>query len=317
MEPNGSLWLPDQASTLAPAIDWLFNFVNYVSLVFFLGVVGAMLFLVWRYRRRSPADRPAPVKESKLLEASWIVVPTILVLLVFTWGFQTFVRIGVSPPDAYEIRVRGYQWAWDFYYPEGFKTTNEIYVPVGRPVRMLMDSQDVLHSFFIPAFRVKHDVLPNRYTSVWFEATKEGTYDIFCTEFCGNSHAYMLGKVRVVDQNTFNEWVESGGLGELPTDPVELGRILYRKNACNTCHSIDGTPGTGPTWKGLWGSAAHPTSAGPVSVTGVDGENYLRESILQPGAKIAQGFPNVMPSNYSQLPSDQLDGLIAYIKTLQ
>ena len=314
MEPNGSLWLPESASTLAPAIDWLFNFVNYVSLVFFVGVVGAMLFLVFRYRRRSPADRPAPVKESKLLEASWIVVPTILVLLVFTWGFQTFVRIGISPPDAYEIRVRGYQWAWDFYYPEGFKTTNEIYVPVGRPVRMLMDSQDVLHSFFIPAFRVKHDVLPNRYTSVWFEATKEGTYDIFCTEFCGNAHSSMLGKVHVVDQNAFNDWVESGGAGDVSgLSPEQYGQLLWKQKACNTCHSVDGTPGTGPTWKGLFGQAGHPTSAGPVMVD----ENYLRESILQPGAKVVQGYANVMPANYSQLPSEQLDALVAYIKTLQ
>ncbi len=314
MEDKGTLWLPEQASTLAPTIDWLFNFVNYVSLILFLMVVGGMLYFAYRFRRRSPNDRPAPIKESKLLEASWIVVPTILSLMVFTWGFKGYIKLNTSPPDAYEIQVSGFQWGWNFTYPEGFSTAGEIYVPVGRPVRILMSSTDVLHSFFIPAFRVKQDVLPNRYSAVWFEATKTGVYDIFCTEYCGTSHSGMLGKVHVVSQNAFQDWVETGGMGDLNQLPLpEQGAILSRKNACLTCHSVDGSRMTGPTWQGLYGTTGHPTDKGPVTVD----ENYLRESILAPGAKIVQGYGNVMPANYSSLTDDQLNALVAYIKTLQ
>ena len=314
MEDRGSLWLPEGTSTLAPAIDWLFNFVNFVSVILFVLVVGTMLYFVHKYRRRAPNERPAPITESKALELSWIVVPTILCLLVFTWGFKTFIRIGVAPPDAYEIQVRAQQWYWEFTYPEGFKTTGEIYVPEGRPVRLLMNSADVLHSFYIPSFRVKHDVIPGRYTSVWFEATKTGVYDVFCTEYCGTQHSYMGAKVHVVGQNEFNEWVETGGVGDLATLPLEQqGKIYASKLACVTCHSVDGAAGTGPTWKGLFGQAGHATSAGPVTAD----ENYLRESILMPGAKIAQGYGNVMPANYSTLSADQVDALIAYMKTLQ
>jgi cytochrome c oxidase subunit II len=310
---EGSLWLPPQASTLAPAIDWLFNYVTWVSFVIFVGVMLATAYLLYKYRRREADEVPTPPEESKALEIAWVVIPTILVLTLFTWGFKTFVRVGVAPPDAYEIRVRGYQWAWDYYYPDGSNTTNEFYVPVGRPIRMLMDSQDVLHSFFVPAFRVKHDVLPNRYTSVWFEATQEGVFDVFCTEYCGTSHSYMLGKVHVVSQDEFNELAERAFQADMSgMTPEQRGEVLYRSKACNTCHSVDGSAATGPTWKGLFG-AQRPTSAGTV----VADENYLREAILAPGAKIVQGYQNVMPANYSTLKPEDLDGLIAYIKTLQ
>ena len=206
-----SLWHPPSASTVAPSVDAIFNFVNYVSYVFFIGVVAAIVYFVVRYRRRSHDDRPAPVVESKWLEISWIIVPTILCLVVFTWGFKVFVRLNVAPPDAYEIRVQGLQWNWKFNYPEGFSVSKDFYVPVNRPVRLLMDSQDVLHSFYVPAFRVKQDVLPNRYSAVWFEATQVGVYDVFCTEYCGTTHSGMIGKVHVVDQDTYNKWVEAGG----------------------------------------------------------------------------------------------------------
>lgn len=309
-----SFWLPTQASTLSGDVDWIFNFVTYVSTVLFLLVVGAMVYLVFKYRRREASQVPTPPEESKWLELTWIVIPTILVLMVFTWGFKTFIQLQVPPPDAYEVRVKGFQWGWTFTYPEGFQSTNEAYVPVGRPVRFVMDSQDVLHSFFIPAMRVKQDVLPNRYTSVWFEGTQQGVFDIFCTEFCGTSHAAMIGKLHVVDQNAFTAWAETGGVGNLATlPPEEQGKVLYTKNACNTCHSIDGSPMVGPTWKGLYGQTGHGTSAGSVTVD----DNYLRESILQPGAKVTNGFANVMPANYSTMPSEQVDALIAYIKSLQ
>lgn len=310
MEDKGTLWLPEQASTLAPTIDWLFNFVNLVSLILFIGVIGGMLYFVYRFRRRSADERPAPIKESVWLEASWIVIPTILVLLVFTWGFRAFIEINVAPPDSYEIQAVGYQWGWRFTYPnDACQTAGEIYAPVGRPVRMVMSATDVLHSFFIPSFRVKQDVLPNRYTSVWFEATKTGTFDIFCTEYCGTQHSGMIGKIHVVNQNEFNEWLE-GGCGAAEVGP-EWGETLARQNGCMTCHSVDGSSGVGPTWQGLYGKTGHPTNDGAVTVD----ENYLRESILVPGAKVVQGYQNVMPP-YSHLSEDQLASIIAYIKTL-
>ena len=308
-----SLWLPPQGSTLASSIDWIFYFVTNVSAIFFVLVVGAMAILVYKYRRREAGEVPSPPEESKILELTWIVIPTILVLLVFTWGFKTYIKLQVAPPDAYEVRVKGFQWGWTFTFPEGFQATNEIYVPVGRPIRFVMDSQDVLHSFYIPAMRVKQDVLPNRYSSVWFEGTQTGVFDIFCTEYCGTSHSYMIGKLHVVDQGTFNEWAETGGVGDIASLPLEeQGAILSKKNACQTCHSVDGSAGTGPTWKGLY-EKSHATSAGTV----VADENYLRESILNPGAKIVQGYANVMPANYSTLPGEQVDAMIAYIKTLK
>lgn len=312
MGDNGSLWNPPQASTMAPAVDAIFDFVTYTSYVIFLGVLITMVYFIVKYRRRSADDRPAPVVESKWLEISWIIVPTILVLVVFTWGFQVFVRLNVAPPDAYEIRVQGLQWNWKYDYPEGFSVSKDFYVPVNRPVRLLMDSQDVLHSFYIPAFRVKQDVLPNRYSAVWFEATQVGVYDVFCTEYCGTSHSGMIGKIHVVDQDTYNAWVEAGGDLQGGT-PEQIGQRIFNQQGCATCHSVDGSRIVGPTFKGLFGKTGHGTSGGAVTVD----ENYLRESILNPGAKIVTGYPPAMPNNYSTLKAAQVDGLIAYIKTLQ
>ena len=308
---DATIWLPEQASTLAPEIDWLFYFVYWTSVILFVGVVGAMLYFAYRYRRQRPGERPAPVKENKLLEISWIVVPTILVLVVFTWGFQSFIKIGTAPPNAYEINVEGQQWNWNFTYANGTSITNELHVPANRPVRLKMSSTDVIHSFFVPAFRVKHDVLPDRYTYLWFEATKPGTYKAFCTEYCGTQHSAMDAKVVVHEQEEFKQWLKTGGgVADLP--PAEYGKILYERQGCNACHSLDGSSSVGPTWQGLYGTTAHQMSNGE-AVT-VD-ENYLREAIVEPGAKIVAGFGNNMPANYSELSERQLTALIEFIKT--
>lgn len=304
--------MPEAASTLAPSIDSLFYFVTWTSAILFSGVVAAMVYFAFRYRRRQAAEVPVPIKESKLLELTWTVIPTILVLIVFTWGFKTYIKIGVAPPEAYEIRVTGKKWLWEFAYPNGTTSVGELHVPVDRPVKLTMNSVDVIHSFFVPAFRVKHDVIPNRYTQVWFQPTRTGEFDVFCTEYCGTSHSGMLAKVIVQTQEEFNEWVETGGtdLGDMP--PVELGQMLYTKLACNSCHSLDGSPGVGPTWQGLFGKTGHPTSAGPVTVD----ENYLREAITQPAAKVVEGYQPVMPP-YPNLSEAELAGLIAFIKEQQ
>ncbi len=310
MGDTGSFWLPESASTIASEVDGLFLFVTWVSTILFVGVIGAMIYFAYRYRRQSPDDRPTPVHESKLLEISWIVVPTILVLLVFNWGFKSFVKMNVSPPNAYEIQAEAWKWNWLFEYPNGTQS-DTLYVPEGRPVKITMSSRDVIHSFFVPAFRVKQDVLPNRYTSVWFEATDPGTYDLFCTEYCGTNHSDMITKTKVVSQQEFSDWVESGG-GATDDMPLpQLGERLYRQQGCNACHSLDGSRMVGPTWEGLYGKQNHAMADG--STVTAD-ENYLREAILEPGAKIVEGYSNVMPANYQSLSERELSALIAYMK---
>ncbi len=304
----GDFWLPEAASTMAPKIDSLFTFVNVVSGILLVGVVAAMLWFMYRYRRQDPAERPSPVKESKLLEISWIVIPTILVLLVFNWGFKSFVAQKTIPENAYEIRVQARSWGWSFEYPNGV-TTDTLYVPADEPVKTTMSSQDVIHSFYVPAFRVKQDVLPNRYTSVWFEATKEGTYDLFCTEYCGRNHSEMDAEVKVVSRARFDEWLESAGTPDDIPLP-ELGEKLYTQQGCQGCHSLDGSDMVGPTWKGLYGKTDHQMADG--STVTADA-NYLRESILQSGAKVVEGYQNVMPS-YASLSEREVTGLVEFIK---
>jgi cytochrome c oxidase subunit 2 len=293
---------------MAPEVDSLFNFVTVVSTILLVGVVAAMLWFIYRYRRQDPAERPAPVQESRVLEISWIVIPTILVLLVFNWGFKSFVKQKTIPPDAYEIRVQAQSWSWLFEYPNG-ATSDTLYVPANKPVKTTMSSRDVIHSFFVPAFRVKQDVLPNRYTSVWFEATEKGTYDLFCTEYCGRGHSEMGAAVKVVSQERFDEWVESAGTPEDIPLP-QLGEQLYEQRGCQGCHSLDGSQMVGPTWEGLYGTTGREMSDG--STVTVD-ENYLRTSILKSSAKIVQGYQNVMPS-YAGLSEREVTGLVEFIK---
>ncbi len=310
MNDNGTLWLPEGASTLAPYIDSLFYFVYWASVILFVGTMAAMFYFVWKYRRRDHAEQPEKVKENIIMEASWIVVPTILVLVIFVWGFQAFIRVGTAPPDSYEIRVTASQWLWRFTYPNGTQTTNELHVPVDRPVELVMSSTDVIHSLFIPSFRVKFDVLPNRYTTLWFQATDEGEYDIFCTEYCGTQHSGMLATVVVESQGDFNEWVVTGGIDPSTLSPVEYGAALYEQQACNTCHSLDGSRLTGPSMQGLYGSTEQLADGTTVEVD----DNYLRRSILEPGADIVAGYANVMPPSYSMLSEQEVSALIAFIE---
>ncbi len=313
MEGSGGLWLPGGHSTLSPSVDALFNFVNIVSLILFLGVVFVMVFLAYRFRRRGPNDRPTPVKENKAMEIAWIAVPTILVLVTFFWGFTVYVKIQVAPPDSYLINVTGRQWSWAFQYPNGAQTVNEIHVPVNRPVRLQMSSEDVLHSLFIPVFRVKQDVLPNRYSYVWFEATDVGEYPLFCTEYCGTSHSGMWAKVVVESQEEFDAWLKKQPAGGADLPPAEYGALLYAQQGCQACHSVDGSTKIGPSFKGIFGHEQPMEGGATVEVD----ENYLRESILQPNAQVVAGFPPVTPSSYSNLEEAQITALVEYIKTLK
>lgn len=314
---NG-LWLPPQWSTTAHEIDGIFNFILITGTVLTLLVSAAILYFVWRYRRRSHADRPVDVHESKALEMIWIVVPTLLVLVVFFWGFRAYVGTAIPPDNAVTVHVTAKKWAWAFEYrhPDGRPIAQgfgEIVVPVGQPVRLQMISQDVLHSFYVPEFRIKHDVLPNRQTFVWFEAPREGVYQVVCTEYCGTAHSNMGAKIRVVSVPAFNAYLRNGFLpGEQPPamSPADLGETLYTGRNCNTCHSIDGSAGVGPTWQGLWGAARPGSDAGEVN------DAYIAQSIVAPQAYLAPGFAGGMPSYEGQLDETQQAAIAAYIRSI-
>lgn len=310
MGENGSSWLPEASSSFAGEIDALFNFVLVASTILFVAVVASMIYFVIRYRRRSDDYVPVPDPDNKWLEMASIVLPTILVLILFTWGFRLFITLSTAPPDSYEITVRGMQWFWEFEYSNGVISVNDLYVPIDTPVKLNMSSDDVLHSFFVPEFRVKQDVLPNRYTSLWFEATAAGEYRIYCTEYCGTQHSAMLGRVIASPQAEFDEWLESQNQ-DLP--PIELGEMLFTQYSCNACHSITGTRGVGPALNGIFGTTR--TFEDGTSVEADD--NYLRDSIVNPGVRISQGFPPAMPATFGSLTARQIDGLIAFIKSLE
>lgn len=306
---GGTMWLPPQSSTTAHVIDSAFYFILWSSTILTIGVAIGMGWLAWKYRRKSHAEHPRPVHESKWLEISWSVIPTILVMVVFFWGFRAYVDTSLAPSDAYEIRVNGQKWFWTFEYPNGMITQNEVVVPAGQPIKFVMSATDVLHSFFVPAFRIKHDVVPNRYTYVWFDAPEEGVYQVVCTEFCGTGHSNMGAKIRVVGRDAFYEYLASGGGGGEDIPPAEFGEELYTSRSCNTCHSIDGSSLVGPTWQGSWGAER------PGSESGVVDDNYVRQSIVEPGAYITEGFPPSMPP-YDFLTDAEIRGLTAYIREI-
>jgi len=314
MDTTATFWLPTAGSTVAGDVDSLFMFIFWMSTFFFLLILGMIIFFSVRYRRRrGDAERlDTGMSHSRALEALWIGIPLILVMIIFGWGFRGYMRMRVVPANALEVKVTGQKWFWSFEYPEGATTVNELVVPEGQAVKLLMSSQDVIHSFYVPAFRIKQDVLPNRYTVTWFEATKAGDYDLFCAEYCGTKHSEMLGKVRVLPHREYTAWLEEAAFSGEGMSPVDLGQKLYVSKACITCHTIDGRPGNGPTFQNLFGHSAEMADG---SVIEVD-ENYIRESILSPRAKIVAGFQPIMPTYQGLLKDREIDALVAYIKTL-
>jgi len=311
---TGGAWMPEQASTTAAAVDQIFYFILYLSAFFFVSIVGAMVFFVIKYRRRSDADRTSPIEGSTPLEIAWAVIPGLILVGMFVWGFRAYIDLSVPPAEALEVRVTAQRWSWSFDYPNaGITTTNELVIPAGQPVRLTMSSTDVIHSFFVAAFRVKKDVLPNRYTVVWFEATEPGTYDLQCAEYCGTEHSGMLGKVVVKTEAEFRAWLDSGGgMSGEGMSSVEFGEQLFKKQGCATCHSIDGRKKTGPSLLDKFGSEER---FGDGSTVIID-DNYIRESMVAPRAKLVIGYAPVMPTYAGRLNDRQINALIDYVKSL-
>ncbi|WP_020401591.1 cytochrome c oxidase subunit II [Gracilimonas tropica] len=312
----GSLFdfmLPELKSPMTGATtDALMGFIHIVSFIILAGVTIAMIYFAIKYRRRSEDDETPLITHNNKLEITWSVIPLLLVFVVFGWGYKGWLNLKTVPDNAYEIHVSAYKWGWTFKYENGAQVGNEVHVPAGRPIKLVMQSQDVLHSFFVPDYRIKQDVLPNRYTYVWFQADETGESQVFCTEYCGTSHSNMLAKVIVHTENDFEAWLEEQGTGGGGT-PEERGEQLVGLQGCASCHSMDGSDGIGPTWQGLWGKERNFESAASVSAD----ENYIRESILNPSAKIVEGYQNQMVSYEGRLSDDDISDIIAYIKTLE
>lgn len=327
--PHGEIvrgWTPRSASTLSDGTDWVFNFITYWNYAFFLGVVGAMGYFTYKFLRKSDADRTEKVKDSVAMEMFWVIFPTLLVMVVFVLGAKDYVRQRVVPNNAYEIQVTAFQWGWSFTYPNGAQS-DSLVVPANTPVRMVMTSKDVIHSFYIPDFRVKQDVIQNRYSYVWFNAPKptlqydrpndstlvlkrvDRAHILHCTEYCGKDHSNMNRSVNVMPMRDFEAWIEKIGGVEAT---VEGGMQVY-KAKCASCHSVDGSKIVGPTWKGMWG-ASHSMTDGSSAM--VD-ENYIRESILNPNAKVVSGFPPVMTNFTGLIRDDEIAALIVYMKSLK
>lgn len=309
---DSSFWLPPASSTTAVEVDPLFYFILYVSAALFALVVGLMTWFGIRYRRRGKDVLTTSHDHSLALEITWTLIPTIVIMVIFVWGFEGFLKLHVIPHDAMEIKVTAQRWSWQFDYPEGALSVNNLVVPVNKPVKLLLSSRDVIHSFFVPNFRIKMDVLPNRYTHAWFEATYIGEFNLFCTEYCGKGHSEMIGKVTVLSEEDYLAWLDAS-FNEGEDLPLEdYGMLLYTQRACITCHSIDGSIVEGPSFKGRYGTELLMTDGSKVMMD----ENYIRESILNPRAKIANGFEPVMPTFQGTLKDRQIDALIAYIKVL-
>jgi cytochrome c oxidase subunit 2 len=301
---------PEPASSIAGSVDAFFFFLVGLSLSF-VALIGVLeLVFALRYRRQSEDEVPLPIRPSVRLEVLWIAVPFALSMVIFGWGASLYYAMQRAPEDALEIYVTGKQWMWKLQHSTGRQEINELHVPLGRKVKLIMTSEDVIHDFFVPAFRVKNDVLPGRYTTLWFEATRPGRYRLFCAEYCGTDHSRMGGWVHVLEPADYQAWL---GGGPAEGSLSAAGQQLFEQFACHTCHRAD-AQGRGPVLDGLYGSTVHLADGRRVTAD----ENYIRESILVPQARIVAGYqaPVLMPSFQGQLSEAQLVQLLAYVKSL-
>ncbi len=299
---------PQQASTVARGVDFLFFFVAAVSLFFSVLIFCLVFYFAIRYRRRSPDECPRPILGSLRLELFWSISPLVICMVMFAWGAGLYYQNSHAPENAVEIYVVGKQWMWKLQHPEGQREIIALHVPVGRPVKLIMTSEDVIHSFYIPAFRVKYDVLPGRYTSIWFEATRPGEYHLFCAEYCGTKHSGMVGTVTVLEPRDYQRWLSGAAGGEsMPA----AGFALFQRMGCINCHRADARS-RGPALEGVFNQLVKLEGGQTV----VADEEYLRESILRPAAKVVAGYRPVMPTFQGQISEEGLLQIVAYIKSL-
>ena len=301
-------FFPQQASEQAVQVDALYFFMVAVTAFFSLLIAVLVVVFAVKYRRRNDDEIGVAIHGSLPLELLWTIIPLGIAMVMFGWGAKVFVDLYRSPAGAMEIFVVGKQWMWKAQHMEGQREINELHVPVGRPVKLIMGSEDVIHSYYIPAFRVKADVIPGRYNTMWFTATRPGRYHLFCAEYCGTKHSGMIGTVIAMEPPDFQDWL-SGGRAE--DSPVAAGAKLFQDLACNTCHMAN-TQGRGAVLTGVYGQPVQLEGGGTV----IADDAYIRESIVNPQAKVVAGFQPIMPTFQGQVTEEQLLQLIAYIRSL-
>jgi cytochrome c oxidase subunit 2 len=317
--PGGALaaaqpgfWMPVRASTTAGRVDDLFNFILVTAVVFFVLIVTLMTFFLVRYRRRPGREAEPSAHHNTALELTWSLIPLVLLVIIFVLGFRSYLDMSVAPQNSLQVSVTAQRWFWSFTYPNGYSDAN-LHVPANTPVELTLTSQDVIHSLFIPAFRVKKDVVPGRYNKAWFEANTPGEFLIVCAEYCGRSHSDMMANVVVHEPGGFEKWMDEAANWIDKLSPAEAGLRLYTTLGCAACHSTDGTARVGPTFQGMFG---HEVALKSGEKAAVD-ENYVRESVLQPAAKVVAGFEPVMPTYQGRVKDKEITALIEYLKTLK
>lgn len=313
-----------QASEMAGSVDTAYAFIYWVSVVCFIAIVGAATWFVFKYRRKTDNDPTPYIEGHTPTEVGISIGLLILVMGLFWWGWTDFMKMRTPPMNAYEINVIGQQWSWDFQYANGKRFKNELHVPANTPVKLIMTSSDVLHSFYIPALRIKRDVIPNTYQFLFFVASTPGEYDIYCAEYCGLDHSKMLGKMIVLSPDEFANWEDGvGKFAKADAKPaaagagkslVDLGKELYVSKTCSACHSDDGSAKVGPSFKGLFGKEEEMLDGKKLTVD----EAYLRESMMDPNKQVVKGFVSgTMPTFAGQLSDDDVNALVTYIKSLK
>lgn len=331
-----SFWMPPPGSAAAAGVDTLFHVIMWISVFFFALIVFLMIVFAVKYRRRPGREAESSPSHNTALELTWTIIPLAVVIVIFYIGFKGFIATATPPDDAFRIVVEGQKWSWLFTYPNGH-VDPELHVPVDTDVQLVLTSLDVIHSLYVPAFRLKKDAVPGRYTKMWFRATQPGEYQVFCAEYCGTGHSDMLTMCVVHPPGEFEKWLEGADPLKKMTDeqyhayladpaafiaknpdvkglltPTEMGRQTYTKKGCAQCHSIDGKAGTGPSFKGLFGKMERLQDGATVLAD----ENYIRESILEPGKKVVAGYQAVMPTYQGRLKEREITAIIAYLQSL-
>src|SRR2546422_1202857 len=305
---TGTPLFPESASTIATRVDLLYFFLLAVSIFFSLLIAGSIVFFAVKYQRRRRDAIGEQIHGSMILEIAWTGIPFLIAMVIFVWGASVFFAMSRPPEETMNVYVVGKQWMWKFQHLDGEREINELHVPVGRAVKLIMTSEDVIHDVFVPAFRVKADVLPGRYTHIWFQATKPGRYHLFCAEYCGTRHSGMIGEVVVMEPSEYQTWL-SGGAPE--GSLASGGEKLFQDLACVTCHRAD-TPGRGPLLQGLLGKTMQLQNGQRV----VADDAFVRETVLCPSAKITAGYQPIMPTFQGLISEEQLLELIEYVKSL-
>ncbi|MEZ4648569.1 MAG: cytochrome c oxidase subunit II [Candidatus Eisenbacteria bacterium] len=309
---NKTFYMPPQASASAAHVDWLFDLILWISVFFFVLIVILMVMFIVKYRVKDPNAEGPRIYHNTPLEITWTAIPLAIVVVIFWLGFKGYMDLAVPPANAYEIQVTGQKWKWLFTYPNGY-VDEVLHVPSDRPVTLVMTSTDVIHAMYIPAFRAKTDVMPGRYTKIWFDATEPGTYPLFCAEYCGTGHSAMITEVLVHGPGEFEKWMDEAANWIATMAPEEAGLKLYGMLGCQQCHSTTGAAGIGPTWAGLFGHEVQLKDGSTV----VADENYIRQSILEPQSQLVAGYDPVMPTYQGRVKDDGIAALIAYIKSLK